>query len=92
MNCWSCGSVLPDPQWGRISFRATCDHCDAGLHCCRNCKFYKPGQFNDCAVPGTEPIRDCTTNNFCEEFSLLGKPPLPKDSRPRQRFDDLFKE
>jgi hypothetical protein len=73
MNCWSCGKPL---DWtGKIPFKATCDHCDAWLHVCRNCKFYSPGKPNDCAIPGTDLIADREKFNLCEEFSALGKGP-----------------
>lgn len=75
--CWHCGKPLgelPKP----LSFRALCPHCDAYLHCCKNCIHYQPGSPNDCRVPGTEPVRDREASNFCEEFALLGKPPPPK--------------
>lgn len=91
MNCWQCGTVLTDPSWGKLTFRATCEKCGADLHCCQNCKYYKPGYQNDCIVPGTEYVADRTKNNLCEEFRLLGKPPGPKDTNAKKRFDDLFK-
>lgn len=90
MFCWVCGASLPPLEYGKISFRATCDKCGAALHCCKNCKHYKPGLPNDCAVPGTDFISDREANNFCEEFSILGKGPAPKSNQPRKRFDDLF--
>lgn len=91
MHCWSCRKQLPDPAWGKITFRETCDHCGAALHCCKNCKYYKVGQPNDCLVPGTERISDKTATNFCEEFSLLSTNSPPKESKDKKRFDDLFK-
>lgn len=94
MICWKCGTDLPTPSYGKISFRATCDKCESGLHCCLNCKYYKPGCPNDCAVPGTDPISDRAANNFCEEFSLLDKSvkgTSPKELPSKKSFDDLFK-
>lgn len=91
MKCWSCAADLPDPQWGKITFRATCDFCGAALHCCKNCRFYKPGLPNNCAVPGTDFIADRTAPNFCEEFQLLGKV-LEKKSDPREAERRLFGE
>lgn len=90
MNCWSCGKQLSEPSFGKLSFRATCDHCGAALHCCQNCKYYKPGAPNDCAVPGTEFVSDRQAINFCEEFSLLGIAPSPKNENAKKKFDDLF--
>jgi hypothetical protein len=44
-------------------------------------------------IPDTERISDRSANNFCEEFSVLGKAPTGKKSDSgKKRFDDLFKE
>lgn len=86
MKCWHCGTELADPPGGKISFRATCDKCQSWLHCCKNCKNYKPGAPNDCAVPGTEYIADRESSNFCEEFQLLGQAPQKKPN-----IDDISK-
>lgn len=91
MDCLKCGVSLPDPDFGKLSFRATCEKCSAALHCCENCKNYQPGQPNDCKVPGTDPISDRSANNFCEEFQLLATPPRHKKQDSKQRFEDLFK-
>ncbi len=104
MKCWSCGTDLDDPPVGKLSFRATCDKCHNWLHCCRNCKNYKPGLPNDCKIPGTEYIADRSAANFCEEFSLLGQGPNKTadpndvskrlfgeaDEKPKKSFEDLF--
>lgn len=85
MKCWKCGAEQEDPPGGKLSFRATCSNCHAWLHCCNNCKNYKPGLPNDCAIPGTELIADREANNFCDEFQLLGQGAAskkdPKDLR-----------
>ena len=91
MNCWSCGTTLIEPPYGKYSFRAVCDKCGAALHSCQNCKYYKPGLPNDCAVPGTDYVADRQANNLCEEFSALGKGPPPKNDKSKKSFDDLFK-
>lgn len=93
MKCWKCGAAISDSSDSKVSFRATCDQCGAALHCCQNCKYYKPGLPNDCAVPGTDFIPDRQANNFCEEFRLLDKTPSPTfdPSKSKKNFDDLFK-
>lgn len=73
MHCWKCQKKLEDPPSPRLPFRATCDHCAAWLHCCVNCRHYKPGLPNDCKIPGTELIADREACNFCEEYLLLHK-------------------
>jgi len=91
MHCWKCGAALEEPFLKKLSFRATCDKCLAGLHCCNNCTHHKIGYANECMIPDTEYVSDRAANNFCEEFSLLGKAPQPKDNNAKKRFDDLFK-
>jgi hypothetical protein len=89
-NCWVCGvSFSVDER--KMTFRAICDHCGAALHCCKNCKYYAPGRSNDCAVPGTDYVRDREANNFCEEFSSLGKFSPKSSCQEKKKFDDLFK-
>jgi hypothetical protein len=90
MHCWNCGKVLEDPLLNKLSFRATCDHCQAWLHSCLNCKYHRPHLSNQCLIPGTEPISDRSANNFCEEFLVLGKASEKKDDKVKKRFDDLF--
>jgi len=70
MKCWQCDATLPDPEFGKLTFRAECEKCGAALHCCRNCKYYHPGKPNDCEVPGTDYIADRAKANVCEEFRL----------------------
>ncbi|MBS0626265.1 MAG: hypothetical protein JSS32_09465 [Verrucomicrobia bacterium] len=70
--CWKCGKLAADVPV-KIGFRALCPHCSAALHSCVNCRYYSPGKPNDCAVPGTDFIRDREGVNFCDEF----KPKIP---------------
>lgn len=92
MKCWKCGTTLQEPPYGKLTFRATCDKCNAELHCCKNCVFYKPGQPNDCLVPGTDYIADRAAANRCEEFKLLGKGPNKPDTPTTDRFSALFRD
>ncbi|MFQ5728941.1 MAG: hypothetical protein ACE5GN_01090 [Waddliaceae bacterium] len=108
MKCWKCGTALEPPSGGKLPFRAICDTCSMWLHCCKNCKNYKPGLPNDCAVPNTEYIADREACNFCEEFELLGVGPKqtanPDDvsrhlfgdsgskTSSKKGFKDLFKD
>lgn len=88
VHCWKCGAQLEDPS-GKLPFRDQCSHCGSWLHVCRNCRNYKPGQPNDCLIPGTEYIKDREAFNFCEEFQLLGKTPERKKD-PRDVLRKLF--
>lgn len=90
MKCWNCSAPLDLPVFGKLSFRAECEKCSAPLHCCFNCKYYKPGAPNDCRVPGTEYVADRKANNYCEEFALQVPSAAPKKESDRKKFDDLF--
>lgn len=88
-NCWKCGKEIDDlPK--KISFRETCPHCTAYLHCCKNCKFFAPGHANQCLIPGTDPVSDRETLNYCEEFQLKTKGQELKKN-PDDISRDLFK-
>lgn len=87
ISCWKCGKGVDE----KITFRSFCEACQSDLHCCKNCTFYKPGQPNDCMIPGTDFIRDREKANFCEEFRLLGKKAPDAKNDAKKRFDDLFK-
>lgn len=93
MQCWNCGAVFDAPFLGKTSFRATCEACHAALHCCTNCRHFQPGRANSCLIPNTESVNDRTANNFCEDFSLLGKVVEKNNSeKEKQCFNALFKD
>ncbi len=87
MNCWKCAKLISDVP-AKIGFRAMCPHCGIDLHTCTNCRYYAPGKPNDCIVPGTEFVRDREANNFCEDFKVK----LDSETKPKQKFNSLFKD
>jgi hypothetical protein len=89
MKCWNCGSSYEPPSWGKMPFRAYCEKCQAALHCCRNCVYFKPGLPNDCAIPGTDFIADRAAANLCEEFKAHGQGPT-KCGDPSEASKRLF--
>lgn len=99
MNCWKCCKQISEEPI-KIGFRATCHHCEIDLHVCKNCRYFSPGKPNDCAVPGTDYIRDREAFNFCEEFKPQiqnSSPPKPssflgEDLPPKKDFNSLFKD
>jgi hypothetical protein len=91
MRCWKCGYEMEDPPMGKVSFRAVCEKCCAGLHCCCNCIYHKIGAPNECAIPGTIHIVDREANNFCEDFKLKGTGPV-KSGDPKEAERRLFGE
>lgn len=90
MKCWNCKADLADPDFGKLSFRAECEKCSAALHCCHNCKYYRPGAPNDCSVPGTDYVSDRQANNRCEEFRLREQIEPSKKESSKKKFEDLF--
>ncbi len=102
MKCWKCNKTISDLPV-KIGFRASCTHCDADLHVCKNCRYYSIGKPNDCIVPGTDLIADREQSNLCEEFKPKTKfEEGSKTDRARQifgedaveekkNFDDFFK-
>lgn len=90
LNCWKCANQISEVP-AKVGFRATCPFCSADLHCCSNCRFYAPGKPNDCAVPGTEPIRDREAANFCEEFQSR-IPSTQKEGRRLFGFEEPKKK
>ncbi len=68
LGCWKCAHSTEENA-AKVGFRALCPSCSAALHSCLGCRHYAPGRPNDCAIPGTDPIRDREGVNFCEEFA-----------------------
>lgn len=91
MRCWKCNAEILQEAERKISFRELCDRCQAWLHCCKNCRNYKPGASNDCAIPGTEYVADREACNFCEDFKVLGEGPK-KTLNPKDIAKRLFKD
>ena len=68
MNCAACNREFKLSPGERLSFRETCESCDADLHCCVNCAHYDPGAHNDCREPSAERVRDRKRANRCDWF------------------------
>jgi hypothetical protein len=95
-SCFKCGKQIDAPE--RVMTRDTCPHCDADLHCCRNCRFYDPGKHNECSETQAEWVRDKVVSNYCDYFQpnpvLLAKgsgPGASKENNARNGFDSLFR-
>jgi len=92
--CANCGEEVIIE--GKVSRNQTCPHCNAYLHCCLNCKFYRPGSHNDCREPQADYVRDKKSSNFCEYFVFNEKSPEDlkkienKKKKARDAFDKLF--
>ena len=96
-SCYSCGALVSGPEVGtaRPSRTAVCDGCSAYLHCCRNCRFYDPGAYNNCREPVAEDVRDKEEANFCDyfEWGVEGEGDEKGEGRKnaKEKFEALFK-
>lgn len=64
--CHVCKTVHGDVE--RVGRTDSCNRCGSDLHCCRNCRFYDPGAYNECREPDAERVVDSERANFCEYF------------------------
>jgi hypothetical protein len=92
-HCWHCGADLRAADYSR---EAACLSCGKPTHCCRNCRFYRPGRPNDCFEPMAELVADKLRANFCGYFEptttpLQGGGAAPASDSLRQAAEDLFK-
>ena len=102
--CWKCGTAIQaDNPIGRT---LTCDACGTDIRSCRNCRFYSPGSYHDCAERVDTAVSDKERANFCEMFQLnpayrknhegagsaglAGNPSSGDESPARSAFDRLF--
>lgn len=83
--CFKCSSAHEEAT--KIPFRAVCLQCGFDLHICKTCRFYSPGKPNDCAMPGTDFVRDREAANFCEEYC-----PMPPPSQEAQGASEKAKQ
>ena len=70
MNCVFCGEELHVKK--KVRRQDTCPHCSRDLRCCKQCKFYDPGAYNECKEVSAERILEKERANFCDYFSLKG--------------------
>ncbi len=83
LSCPYCQFVQKNLE--KILFRTSCEKCNTPLHSCLNCRYYKGA----CLLPGTESVREPSSANFCEEFTV--KSPQEKVISLPGGFNDLFK-
>lgn len=70
MNCVFCRGVLEIE--GPIDRRDTCPNCKRDLRCCKQCKAYDPGAYNECREVSAQRIVDKERANLCDHFMLRG--------------------
>ena len=79
--CWKCGKgIALDGPAGRSMVCATCG---ADVRSCKNCGFFSPGSYHDCAERVEDAVRDKERANFCDSFRL--KPEFRVDHAPAGR-------
>ena len=93
-HCHKCTKIVNIAANGQAGRRECCEHCNADLHCCLNCRFYEPGAHNECYIPNTEWVGDKAGGNFCDEFEFADREPGPSGAgageQARTALDRLF--
>ena len=70
MNCIFCGEEIQIK--GKVDRQDKCPRCNRDLRCCKQCKFYDLGAYNDCKEVSAERIIEKERTNFCDYFALRG--------------------
>jgi hypothetical protein len=95
VRCFSCNAAIDLAAGERIGFGARCEHCDADLHVCLNCRFHDPSAYNECRESSAERVRDRDRANRCEYFTpgdQEGGGGVSARDVARSALDDLFKK
>ena len=66
VDCFSCGATNTYVE--RLSLKEECEKCGEDLHCCRNCRFYDSGAYNECRESSADVVREKERANFCDYF------------------------
>jgi hypothetical protein len=88
-RCFSCGNEWVSDK-REPSVKETCEHCDAYLHTCKNCRFYTPAAHNQCVSSTAEWVSDKETGNFCGEFEFAVVKAEADDSDQQDEARDAF--
>jgi hypothetical protein len=96
--CWKCGKAITVD--GPVGRSMTCSVCGADTRSCKNCRFYSPGSWHDCAERVVDAVSDKERANFCDSFHInpifktdhpaAGKGASGRDAASRSAFDNLF--
>jgi len=91
MKCVFCGEKIEIS--GPVGKSDECPRCRRDLHCCRQCKFYDAGAYNECREVSAERVLDKERGNSCEYFTPRGLE-FPSESRneeAKKALEALFK-
>ncbi|MES9887060.1 MAG: hypothetical protein ABW140_09635 [Candidatus Sedimenticola sp. 6PFRAG1] len=90
-KCWNCGIELGPHDYGR---ETNCLKCGKPSRVCRNCRWYAPGQTNECKEPVAERVMEKEKPNYCDFFEPASDP-VGGGSGPEDELlnaaEDLFK-
>lgn len=101
--CWKCGKAIQAEN--PVGRSLVCESCGKDIRSCRNCQFWSPGSYHDCAERVEDAVRDKERANFCDSFrvnpAFRADRPVPgangepgakgePDSPGRAAFDKLF--
>lgn len=97
MYCWSCGlKFMPDEKLTRQS---ECPKCMVPIRCCRQCRNFHPGSFNDCAESEADYSGENEIVNFCSYWRPAFSPIPPgaklrnnRRDNAKKGWDNLFKD
>jgi hypothetical protein len=98
MVCHNCGREIK--VIAKVARADACPHCDADMHCCKNCRYFDPGKNNQCSEPQAEYVSNKLKANFCEFFEPNTRLPLTTRGSAHsghrddvsKAFDNLFKK
>lgn len=77
-KCWRCGHEMGDiPR--SLPRLEQCPACEADLHVCRLCRYYKPSLSSKCDHDLAEPAREVDIANFCQYFRINGQAYVAKE-------------
>lgn len=92
--CYKCSKPLGLNAFDKISYSETCEHCDADVRACKNCKHYDTNAYNGCKENQAERVVDKERRTYCDYFSFVGGKPsaAPSKSEVFSKMDELFKK
>ncbi|MBN2419440.1 MAG: hypothetical protein JXL81_08670 [Deltaproteobacteria bacterium] len=90
MNCVFCG--IENNTDDRPSRGDICSNCKKDLRCCKQCKFYDPGSYNECSEVMADRITDKERANFCDYFVPRGSSQSKADrtQEAKRALENLF--
>ncbi len=91
MKCVFCNKKIDIGD--KVARNDTCLHCGMDLRCCKQCKFYNTGAYNNCREVMAERVVDKERANFCDYFIPIGESGkmLNEAQRAKKALDALFK-